>query len=121
MNHTPGPWTWHWAQDANGHADGRIHTLSANNYLGMSICVAVSPRFQNEKQWQKDAPLLAAGPEMLAALKAADQFITNGIEFGYIRMPDASTPDSAHATPEIIRNAIAQAEGAVTQDKRADD
>ena len=42
-----------------------------------------------------------------AALRCADQFITNGIELGYIRMPDAGTPDSAHKTPGIIRAALA--------------
>jgi hypothetical protein len=42
-----------------------------------------------------------------AALRCADQFITNGIELGYIRMPDADTPDSAHKTPGIIRAALA--------------
>lgn len=40
------------------------------------------------------------------ALERADQFITNGIEFGYIRMPDADTPDSAHETPRVIRQAL---------------
>ncbi len=41
-----------------------------------------------------------------AALRRADQFITNGIELGFIRMPGASTPDPAHETPSIIRAAL---------------
>ena len=45
---------------------------------------------------------------LLEALKKADQFITNGIELGFIRMPDAETPDSAHETPGIVRAALAQ-------------
>ena len=45
--------------------------------------------------------------ELEAALRCADQFITNGIELGYIRMPDADTPDSAHKTSSIIRAALA--------------
>lgn len=40
------------------------------------------------------------------ALEAARQFITNGIEFGYIRMPDADTPDSAHDTLPLIEAAL---------------
>ena len=48
---------------------------------------------------------------LLEALKTADQFITNGMELGFIRMPDAATPDSAHETPGIVRAAIAKAEG----------
>jgi hypothetical protein len=48
--------------------------------------------------------------QMLEALKVADTFITNGIMFGYIRMPDPDTPDAAHKTPGIIRQAIEAAE-----------
>lgn len=40
------------------------------------------------------------------ALRLADQFITNGIELGYIRMPDADTPDTARDTPRIVREAL---------------
>jgi hypothetical protein len=43
---------------------------------------------------------------LVTALKRADQFVTNGIELGYIRMPDADVPDSAHETPGIIRAAL---------------
>ncbi|WP_241134077.1 hypothetical protein [Achromobacter insuavis] len=42
----------------------------------------------------------------LEALEAARQFIGNGIELGYIRMPDADTPDPAHRTPGLIDAAI---------------
>lgn len=42
----------------------------------------------------------------LEALEAAQQFIRNGIELGYIRMPDADTPDPAHRTPGLIDTAI---------------
>ncbi|AUT49245.1 hypothetical protein [Achromobacter sp. AONIH1] len=42
----------------------------------------------------------------LEALEAARRFIRNGIEFGYIRMPDADKPDPAHRTPGMIDAAI---------------
>lgn len=42
----------------------------------------------------------------LEALEAAQRFIRNGIEFGYIRMPGADTPDPAHRTPGLIDTAI---------------
>lgn len=42
----------------------------------------------------------------LEALEAAQRFIRNGIELGYIRMPDADTPDPAHRTPDLIDAAI---------------
>ena len=51
---------------------------------------------------------------LLEALKTADQFITNGMELGFIRMPDAATPDSAHETPGIVRAAIKAVEGEKT-------
>ena len=46
---------------------------------------------------------------LVKALESADQFITNGIALGYIRMPDADTPDPAKLTPGIIRQALAAA------------
>lgn len=62
--------------------------------------IGLTPR---ELQKQRD--------ELLAALKRADQFITNGIGLGFIRMPDAGTPDTAHETPAIIRAAVASVKG----------
>jgi hypothetical protein len=55
--------------------------------------------------------LLDQRGELLAALKHAEQFISNGIELGYITMPDADCPDSAHDTPRLVRAAIAKADG----------
>lgn len=46
----------------------------------------------------------------LAALKAARQFIVNGTELGFIRMPEAETPDPAHDTLLMIERAIAELE-----------
>jgi hypothetical protein len=48
--------------------------------------------------------------KLVEALRAADQFIRNGIELGYIRMPDPDTPDSAHDTPKIVADALAELE-----------
>lgn len=44
--------------------------------------------------------------QALAALESAQRFIRNGVEFGYVRMPDADTPDPAHRTPGLIDAAI---------------
>ncbi|WP_395601178.1 hypothetical protein AB4P95_30165 (plasmid) [Pseudomonas sp. A1437] len=48
--------------------------------------------------------------EILAALKAARQFIVNGTELGFIHMPEAETPDPAHGTLPMIECAIAELE-----------
>lgn len=47
--------------------------------------------------------------EMREALKRADRFITNGIELGFIRMPDEGSDDPALETPEIIRAVLVKA------------
>lgn len=49
------------------------------------------------------------GPDVRAlvdALEHARMFIRNGVELGYIRMPDADTPDPAHDTLPIIDAAL---------------
>lgn len=51
-----------------------------------------------------------AHDDLVKALKVAQQFISNGIEFGYICMPDTDTPDAAHKTPELIESALAKAQ-----------
>jgi hypothetical protein len=43
--------------------------------------------------------------QMYDALKKAEQFILNGIEFGYIKMPTIKI-DTALQTPGIIEDAI---------------
>jgi hypothetical protein len=49
-----------------------------------------------------------AMPELVVdALRSAQRFIRNGVEFGYIRMPDADCPDPAHDTPKNIDAALA--------------
>lgn len=48
---------------------------------------------------------MTALEEIKKALEAAEQFIVNGVELGYIRMPNPETPDSAHDTLPMIRQA----------------
>lgn len=50
-----------------------------------------------------------ADGDLVKALRAARQFISNGIELGYIKMPDPTTPDSAHDTLPMIETALAWA------------
>lgn len=46
--------------------------------------------------------------QIKAALDSANNFISNGIELGFIRMPDEETPDQAHNTLPRIRSALAK-------------
>lgn len=58
-----------------------------------------------------DFRAIAEVPAMVKALRVARQFITNGIEFGYIQMPDAATPDSAHDTLPMIEAVLRTIDG----------
>jgi hypothetical protein len=42
------------------------------------------------------------------AMQSAQRFIKNGVEFGYVRMPDVDCPDPAHKTPELLRASITE-------------
>ena len=55
----------------------------------------------------------------LEALRCTDRFITNGIALGFIRMPDADTPDPAHETPGMVRSAITTLRTAIEQAETA--
>lgn len=57
----------------------------------------------------ENAKLCAEAKLKDGALHLAEQFITNGLELGFIRMPDPGTPDPAHDTPGIIRSALRKA------------
>lgn len=48
----------------------------------------------------------AVRTQVLAALESAQRFIRNGVEFGYVSMPEADTSDPAHRTPGLIDAAI---------------
>lgn len=126
--HTPGPWTWLMEKQDRGpigKGEMRHVSLSAprpGHPLPYSTRV-LGPNWtvHNGDVWQAwvsvreaDARLIAAAPKMLTALLAAQQFIRNGIALGFIRMPDADCPDSAHNTPPLIDEAIFEATGEAT-------
>lgn len=101
--HTPGPWV---IQD---NAAFGVHIYGPGGLGGGKHLARVSNSAGVDAR--ANARLIAAAPDMLAALKAARQFIENGVEFGFVRMPDPSTPDPAHNTLPTINAAIAAATG----------
>jgi len=101
--HTPGPWDL-WV-DKEG-----AFTIRAEPEDGMVIAKR-NVGTNDPAEGIANAHLIAAAPELLEALKSARQFIVNGTEYGYIRMPDKDCPDSAHDTLPKIQAAIAKAEG----------
>jgi hypothetical protein len=112
--HTPGPWE---LTVSGTHCDGvnvqfRIDTESRINIASGQSQEHLGSNFGVfEEECIANGRLIAAAPDLLEALRLAHQFITNGIELGYIRMPDPDFPDPAHQTPSIVRAAIAKAEG----------
>ena len=61
------------------------------------------------------APAAPAADAMVEALEHARLFIVNGIDLGFIQMPEAGTPDPAHETLPMIDAALAahRAQGVV--------
>ncbi|MFK4075163.1 hypothetical protein ACI2KX_15765 [Ectopseudomonas khazarica] len=64
-------------------------------------------RNQVAKSRAEIAKLQQEQAELQEALEHARLFIRNGIELGFIRMPDADTPDPAHDTLPKIEKALA--------------
>lgn len=100
--------------EVQGYGDGgSIYDADGNELLGCSEYDVFScpeivkmilgiPDMMNQIQ-----RLLKSHNETLKALEIAWQFIHNGIETGFICLPDA--PDPAVETPEIIQKAIRMA------------
>lgn len=104
------PWTagpWEWSDDYQCRDLSDTWSLIGKDGFGILSCdgVANSPQFLNPA----DAQLISAAPDLAEALIAAREFIRNGIDLGYIRMPDADTEDPAHETAAKIDAALAKA------------
>ena len=67
---TRGPWKWHW-RAGDESAPGSVY---AEPHDGHVYAVAMMPRYQTEEQWEADASLIAAAPEMLEACEAALEY-----------------------------------------------
>ena len=115
---TPGPWTNDAAFCENDHPL-RIAMPNVRTMPGATIAIAehnwndagYSERRISWKEAETNARAIAEVPAMVAALRGAKQFIENGIEFGFIRMPDADTPDAAHDTLPTINAILSRIDG----------
>ena len=113
MSHTPGPWKFEVVEDT-----GRFMGCKRLDGEGESTVIDLSdewtgyPECGQDLQMtisKEDAALIAAAADMLRALEAAREFISNGVEFGYIWMPEDGDP--ALETSGIIEAAIRKARG----------
>lgn len=98
QKHTPGPWiathiigSW-WIEDDDPTAFCRRRIAIVDDGAGIE-----SP--------DANARLIAAAPELLAALEAAREFIIDGMAMGFIGMPEDET------VLEVIEKAIRKAKG----------
>lgn len=96
--HTPGPWRYFRG----------THSVWS---VEKAICIMAGPKTRECEERDANARLIEAAPDLLEACNAAQWFIRNGIELGFIRMPDADCQDPAHMTPGLIDAAIAKATG----------
>ncbi|OAJ67735.1 hypothetical protein [Gluconobacter cerinus] len=115
VGYGPRVWEWYW--------DGEKPDITHPDYRNVSplydrpanvaaLEAEIASLKEAEQLARADGEASKAREEgLVTALKAADQFITNGVEFGFIRMPDIDTPDSALATPGIIRAALTREGG----------
>lgn len=64
--HTPGPWQWYWRTEDGVANCGVFHEPRE----GMAYSVCRAPQYQTKDQWESDARLIAAAPDLLDALQA---------------------------------------------------
>ena len=100
VKHTPGPWGWAYRQH-EGANDGSVFWMKRP---GHSYCVAKAPRYQSREQWEADARLLSAAPELLEALESMWKFV-DGL------VPEGSYAPGCNSALEKARYAISKARG----------
>ena len=106
MSHTPGPWTFRIEREADVNSSARFFIdAKAGTTRGRWVIAetkALPPRATEEAE--ANAQLMAAAPDMLAALKHAEN-----------HCPCGARPESPHTHPHVIScpigDAIAKAEG----------
>jgi len=113
---TEGKWQWIVHDKSTITLAGSIDGIE-NHVLSCSPCKSCQERMDSADNIfgtclvpnETDAKAISAVPEMIDALLDAREFIANGIEFGYIRMPDKEINDPASKTPDMIKKALKKA------------
>lgn len=105
MKHTEGPW------EVERFNDSQPPYLIAPPKGIYVICTFNHERVRHlpREEQEANAVLIAAAPDLLEACKHAAQFIRNGVELGYIRLPDKGDP--ALDTLPMIEKALKKTGG----------
>lgn len=107
------PWTkGPWRHDPQ---NGIMAISGPDNETIVGGCGCCSSPYGVSNDWDDprntaNARLCAAAPELAEALEMARAFIVNGIEHGYIRLPEDKA-DPAHNTLPMIEAALNKARG----------
>jgi hypothetical protein len=109
---TPGPW---FASDWSLDDGPNVTTIESRKHTGSAYWPGGIEKFRIADTAEginplPDARLIAAAPELADACEAARAFISNGIKFGFIRMPETES-DPVHTTLAKIFAALAKAKG----------
>ena len=92
-------WKWYWREE-----DGKANCgVFFEKRPGQAYSVARCPQFVKKEEWEKYGPLIAAAPELLAALESL-------LELGCVVQSDAEI-DEHKRRREIARAAVAKAKG----------
>ena len=62
---TPGPWAWHSRKHDDGRNDGSV---LADVESGRARCICKAPQHEKGNQWEANANLIAAAPDLYEAL-----------------------------------------------------
>ena len=101
--HTPGPWRWYWREEADIKGDIADCGVFHEKHPGHAYAIARCPQYENREQWEANARLIAAAPDLLQALKGAAEVIDACVRnTATVPIPGIS---------RIMRAAIAKAEG----------
>ena len=80
VEHTPGPWKWDWRAE-NGIAHCGV--FSEPN-VGQAYAIARCPRYEARIQWEANARLIAAAPELLDALRGMRDLVKDSSGYSVI-------------------------------------
>lgn len=90
LQSTPKPWKHYWRVDEEGHADCGVFSEARK---GQAVSVCRAPRYQTKEQWEVDAPLISAAPDLLEALAA----ILNAEDSAVAHIPHALVDNASAA------------------------
>jgi hypothetical protein len=93
---TPGPWQYYWRLDKQEHTDCGVFW---EKHKGQAYSVCRAPRYEQKEQWEANARLIAAAPDLLEALLVVMSYpvVRNCLE---VEHNDAARAAIAKATGE---------------------